>query len=436
MKSYQKLAEKRQAISGKYIVGIDPSKFFHQAQVLDPDGALCGRAFRFDVSDTGFTETLWKALQKRIPVVISPENTVFAIEHSCNLWQTFAAYLHELGYTILLVNPFTVYRLRPTHTNSFSKDDSRDAFIVGDTARQGIYSRFRAETPRQREMLRISIEYNKMNNDRTSFLNRITAALHLIFPEFPKILPMTTKAALALLKEFQSPADFVPQNRQKMIDIVYKASHGQKDEEVVDQLIAAAKKSVGIKVKSREMAVFQTQIVYLVALIEHTDEQMEWIMARLIEMVHDTPAFKALISFKGISDTLAALFLAETRELEGLKNRHQIEKYAGYNLITSDSGQKTGTRRISPIGNKRLRKILYQMAEGMAKYIPEVRNKFLNRQLKRPCYRKNIVASITVMLNLILAVVNANRTYEFRKESMLKMQTLDIDYQKLKKKAA
>ncbi|PJF33199.1 MAG: hypothetical protein CUN57_02790, partial [Phototrophicales bacterium] len=72
--------------------------------------------------------------------------------------------------------------------------------------------------------------------------------------------------------------------------------------------------------------------------------------------------------------------------------------------------------------------------EGMATYVPEVRIKFLNRQLKHRCYRKNIVASITVMLNLILAVVKVNRTYETRQETIRKMNALDTEYQLLKRK--
>jgi hypothetical protein len=65
------------------------------------------------------------------------------------------------------------------------------------------------------------------------------------------------------------------------------------------------------------------------------------------------------------------------------------------------------------------------MAEETAKWIPEVRIKFLRRQLKSSKYRKNIVASTAPLLKLIMVLVKEQRPYELRSESLNQMRDLE-----------
>jgi len=109
---------------------------------------------------------------------------------------------------------------------------------------------------------------------------------------------------------------------------------------------------------------------------------------------------------KGISDNLAAQFIAECRDLNNFKHYKQIEKLAGLNLRLSQSGDYIGPRHISHIGDKRLLRIIYQMTTETAIYIPEVRIKFLTRQIKNKAYRKNIIASSSKLLQLIISTLS------------------------------
>ena len=168
----------------------------------------------------------------------------------------------------------------------------------------------------------------------------------------------------------------------------------------------------------------------MTALIE---KQMETILKRLTELANQTPYFKILISLKGISDKQAALFIAETRDLAGFNHYKQIEKYAGYNLRQSQSADYVGPRHINHIGNRRLSAILYKMCEETVKYIPEVRVKFVRRQLSKRCYRKNVVACSSNLLRLIMVLVKENREYETRgNQSVERLMFLEKKYAALK----
>ena len=86
-------------------------------------------------------------------------------------------------------------------------------------------------------------------------------------------------------------------------------------------------------------------------------------MKKLIGLAKEIPYFQPIVSLKGISDKLTALFIAKTRDLSRFSHYKQIEKYAGVNIKQSQSGDYVGARHISHIGNRRLRWIIYRMAE-------------------------------------------------------------------------
>jgi len=104
-KSYQALQAKRR----KLIVGIDPGKFSHQVVVQDEHGIQLGKPFAFAQSYQGYHHTLPRKLWGIIP---ADQAMVFAVECSCNLWQTLCAHLHGQGHPVLLVSPLSTHQAR------------------------------------------------------------------------------------------------------------------------------------------------------------------------------------------------------------------------------------------------------------------------------------------------------------------------------------
>ncbi len=63
-------SHKRQAVAGKWILGIDPAKERQTAILIDPSGETQGSSFSFKVTSQGFRETLPKQLERRLPAAI------------------------------------------------------------------------------------------------------------------------------------------------------------------------------------------------------------------------------------------------------------------------------------------------------------------------------------------------------------------------------
>jgi len=83
-----------------------------------------------------------------------------------------------------------------------------------------------------------------------------------------------------------------------------------------------------------------------------------------------------------------------------------------------------------------LRWVLYRMTEETMKYIPEVRIKYLKRQLKKQIYRKNLVSCVPQLLKLIFSLVKENRYYEYYEDRVTEMEKLNIQYQVVKAERA
>ncbi len=427
------LQQKRGMIDGMIIVGIDPAKAKHQAMVIDPIGSQLGKTFPFDVSHEGYTNTLWHKLRQIVPNC-NPQSVVFAVETSCNLWLTLCAYLDREGYRVLLVSPLTTHHARPMLNHDFSRTDPKDALIVASNAQHGYFDLYSTHPSLHGAMHRLSITYDKLRKEYAQNRGRLRALVEQIFPEFLTLVEPDTHTAMYLLKRYLFPQDFLSLNVAKKAEAIATISRNQYGLNTLLQLQRAAHHSIGVPKNKEECTAERISLTCWIALIETIATQVDQVLAELIRCAEQLPEYHILLSLKGISCTTAALFLAELQNIHRFGHFKQIEKKAGLNLRLSQSGQFVGTRHISHLGDNRLRWLLYSMTEETARWIPEVRIKYLHRQLKSRKHRKSIIASTPQLLKLIMALVKENRLYESRPETLAEMKALEQQYTELKEK--
>lgn len=202
------------------------------------------------------------------------------------------------------------------------------------------------------------------------------------------------ESARYLLSLAFTPAEFLALDVERALPGLLKASRHQHGRETLQKLQLLARHSIG-QPMGRELVRVERRICDgWLTVIETIEEQMARLTQQLVEAAARGPHFAIVTSLKGISEITAALFLAELRSPAYFRHWKQIEKFAGYNLYVSESGQYRGRRRISHLGGARLRWILYQMVSETSKYVPEIRIKYLERRLDYGGSRnKHLVAS-------------------------------------------
>lgn len=425
--------EKKREIRGKVVVGVDPGKDYHQFAVLDEYGDQMGKSFSVPVNYEGYENKLWQRLE-RITGECGTGEVVFAIENACNLWKTLAGYLTVKGYQVVLVSPLTTRCSRPLMSHDFSKTDPKDAFLVAQNAQQGHYNRYRLYSRRIESLHQLSISYSKLLKDRVKNIQRLRSFMDNVFPEYMKIFPdISVDSSLYLLERYFLPDHFLKVETGKELLAIKRISQGNYGKEKLIELRDQAKESIGLRepVEETSQRLILDSWIESVRLIKGRMKEIEKEMVRLASQ---SDSFEILISLKGVSSLSAARLIAECRDFEGVSHYGQIEKFAGLNVRVSDSGRSSGARHINGIGNKRLNHILNQMTEQTVRYLPEVGNKYMRRQLKKPSYRKNIIASIPQLLKLITALLRDNRPYEFKEEKLKEMAELKEQYDELRKK--
>jgi transposase len=428
----QHLETKRHYVSDKFIVGIDPAKHKHQAMVLDPKGIPVGNTFSFTHTYNGFHFKLWQKL-KSFSFEPSPENTAFAIEISINYWQKLCHYLHEKGFTVLMVRPITTKYERP-RLNNFSRTDPKDALCIASSARQGYFNFYQKYSDEVNAMHRLAITYDKLKKQLVIAKQRLRSEVEMLFPEFPGILKIDTDTARYLLSRYLTAKDF------SEINVFYKAielvaisrnHHGIK---TLTALKIAASKSIGLPLEKTSYMAHRMAVNLWIEQINLIKVQQYNILKQMSALAQQTPWYAILTSIKGISEITASRFIAEIPQLGNNQHYKQIETFAGLNLRLSQSGQITGYRRISHMGNHRLRAVLYKMTEETKNHIPEIRIRFLKRQMKHPTYTKNITACTSNLLKIIIALIRDKRTYAFDPDKVKEMEQLDKQYQEQKQK--
>jgi len=429
--SYKKHQERKRAIAGIKVIGIDPAKEKHQVTVLDEHGIQMGNSFSINVSHKGFNEDLWKKLGK-ILGRFSKEEVIFAIESSCNLWRVFAEYLQKRGYRVVLVSPLITYKTRSTINNDFSKTDPKDAYLVAENAQGGKYNEYMSYTPEINKLHSLCIAHDKLTKDRNRIILRLRALMEEIFPEYLKCVHVEIKTSLYLLGKY-----FLPEHFQKL-DVdeeewnIRRISNGKHNADTLKKIKEHAHRSIGAGKTGEEDGVRITLDAWI-SQLRLINENMKTIGGKMIELAKETEFFEILVSVPGISDLSTARLIGECRDLKLFEHYKQIEKMAGSNIRLCDSGKYAGTRRINRLGNKRLLKLIYVMTTQTARYMPEVRIKFLRRQIKKKSYRKNIFAASSILMRILMVLIKEKRNYEIREDNVKEMERLELKYNPEKK---
>jgi transposase len=336
-------------------------------------------------------------------------------------------YLSGKGYRVLLVNPLTTYYSRPLMNNDFSKTDPKDALLVATNAHSGNYNKYIRFSPAINRLHRLSITYDKLIKDRQRVILRMRAFMDEVFPEYLKCVNVEIESSLYLLERYFLPEHFRGLDIDEHEWTIRRISNGNHKADMLKKVKEHAHRSVGRNVEGEQQSLRLILDVWI-SEMRQMNEGIKALKKAMVELAEQTEYFEILKSVPGISGLTAARFIAECRDLDLFSHYRQIEKMAGSNLKVADSGKFTGIRRISGIGNKRLLKLIYLMTTQTARFTPEVRIKFIRRQLKKGSYRKNIMASSSVLLKLLMSLVKNKRNYELKEETLKELERLELKY--------
>ena len=395
------------------VIGIDIGSQTHYARAFDNRGKeITRKVFSFGNDIEGFnTFNQWA---EKLKTENNKTKVMIGCEPTGHYWFALAKYVTDHQKELVMVNPFSVKKIKELDDNSPKKTDSKDPKTIAKLVVDGRYSIPYLPDGIYAEIRDLVYSRDRIVKQHNISANRIQRWLAIHFPEFLGIYTrFDSKSGLAVLEKAPLPKDVIALG----VDGIRKIWHDKKirgrgvTEDRALILMEAAHNSVGL-----DGGVGTRSELYML-LEEHRlwTSQLEAVEKVIEETTLKVEHVEKLLAIKGVGIITIAGFIAEVGDIRRFKSPKQIQKYAGLELVENSSGKHKGRSRISKRGRRKLRRILYQVMIPLLasnKEFREVYDYYVTR-VKNPLKRRQAMVAVGCkLIRVFYAVLTKGMDYD------------------------
>ncbi len=402
-----------QVTDATLVVGIDIGSQTHYARAFDNRGReLTKRVFSFQNDIEGFNS--FYAWAQKLQKENNKTDALIGCEPTGHYWFAFSKYVSDHQMTLVMVNPFSVKKIKELDDNSPKKTDAKDPKTIAKLVVDGRYSIPYMPEGIYAEIRDLVYSRDRIMKQHNISANRIQRWLSIHFPEYLGIYTRFDAASgLAVLEKAPLPKEIIALG----VSGVRKIWHDKKlrgrgvTEDRAKILVEAAHNSVGLD------GGYGTKSELYMLLEEHRlwTSQLENINKVLEETIYQVQYVDKLLNIKGIGTVTIAGFVAEVGDIRRFKSPKQIQKYAGLELVENSSGKHKGRSKISKRGRRKLRKILYQVMIPLLarnKEFREIYDYYVTR-VKNPLKRRQAMMAVSCkLIRVFYAVLTKGQDYD------------------------
>lgn len=387
-----------------FIVGIDIAKRNHEAVIIDDQGKIVQRSFRFQNSCSGFN-----LLMQRVRNVTNQRlEIVFGMESTSHYWLTLYTRLIKEGYQVHVLNPIQSDSLRGLYIRQ-AKTDSRDSFIIAEVIRFGRFSV--TQVPQDKMLaLREMCRNRFFLIDSISDLKRkVTALIDQIFPEYETLFCNNfVDSSVRLLSKYPSPEKICRAKLSSITDILLKASNGRFGQAKALEIKELAKSTFGVAdtcgVYSDLIQCYMEQIQFIQQQVAVLDQKIQTIMDTL-----ESP----ITSITGIGPILGATILSEIGDISRFSSADKLAAFAGVDPTVKQSGDFVGVKNhMSKRGTPYLRRALWLASTTAVHFDPMFKAYYEKKSAEGMRYMKIMGHVTKKMVTVIYAILRDNKTYQ------------------------
>ena len=395
------------------VIGIDIGSQIHYARAFDNRGLeLTRKVFSFGNDIEGFnTFNQWA---EDLKIEKNKTDVLIGCEPTGHYWFAFAKYVTEHKMTLVMVNPFSVKKIKELDDNSPKKTDAKDPKTIAKLVIDGRYSIPYMPEGIYAEIRDLVYSRDRIVKQHNISANRIQRWLAIHFPEYLGIYTRFDAASgLAVLEKAPLPKDVIALG----VGGIKKLWHDKKmrgrgvTEFRAKTLVDAAHNSIGLDGGTG------TRSELYMLLEEHRlwTSQIEAVEKAIEEAVLKVKYVEKLLAIKGVGIITIAGFVAEIGDIRRFKSPKQIQKYAGLELVENSSGKHKGRSRISKRGRRKLRRILYQVMIPLLASNREFRSvyDYYVTRVKNPLKRRQAMVAVSCkLIRVFYAVLTKGMDYD------------------------
>lgn len=386
-----------------FIVGIDIAKYTHVASIIDHQGNLIGKTFKFSNTVEGFNRFL-DNLNSCSDV---PSDFEIGMESTGQYWLSLYTHLMELGYTVHVINPVQSDALRGLFIRQ-SKNDFKDSFIIAEVIRIGRYSES-VLSDKDLFALRDLTRQRFYLVDMISDLKRkVITILDRVFPEYASLFTDTFGVtSLKLLESYTTPEEILAVSTEDLHKVLSKASKGHFKFEKAEHIQNVAKNTFGTLLGADSCAFMLKQFVEQIQFLEKQMKELEFEISKRLKLF-DTP----IQSITGIGDILGAVIISEIGDINRFESPDKLAAFAGIDPTVKQSGEFEGTKnKMSKRGSPYLRRAIWLASTVAVIYDPALKTFYERKRNQGKHHYTAIGAVCKKMCNIIFAVLKSNLPY-------------------------
>ncbi len=387
-----------------YIVGIDIAKKSHQAAIMNKNGSLLGKSFRFPNTREGFEFFM----SKITAVDTDLRNFEFGMEATGHYWLNLYTWLAEKQVIIHVINPLQSDALRNLYLRK-TKTDSVDAKIIAQVIRIGQYSETKLADDTMLSMRDLCRQRFFLVDIMADLKRKIIVMMDRIFPEYQGVFSDTFgKSSAEILRNCTTPEEIVSMGVENLTELLRTASNGKFRREKAIELTNLAENSFAARLSSQTLSLLVKQMMEQISLVERQTAVLEELIAGKFRSF-DTK----ITQIPGIGPVLGASILSEIGDINRFASPKKLVAYAGIDPSVIQSGQFTGTENhMSKRGSSYLRRSLWVAAFVSVHHNKEIIRIYRNKLADGKTHFQAMGFVCHKLLNIIYAVLKNNTDYD------------------------
>jgi transposase len=382
-------------------IGIDVAKRSHEIAWVDENGQVLRKGLKIGNDRQGFSQ-----LQTWLEG--SPGEKIIGLEATGHYWLALYAFLSELDYAVIVLNPLQVSAYRKTGLRKV-KNDPKDGVWVADFIRVFRCQARDASIPtflKLRELSRFRFRLNEQIGENK---NKLLSILDRVFPEYERLFSSPfLQSSRQLLQKAVSAQEFADFDLQELTDVLQRASRGRFDQAKALEIQQQARSSVGITFL---VDAVHLEMDCLLAQIELLEQQRDQVDAKLAELMGEIPD-QFITSLPGIGLATGAAILAEIGDVQRFESAEKLVAYAGIDATVFQTGEfEASEHHMSKRGSPYLRHALWQAASMAVRYDAELQA-YYQQKLKEGKHHNVVIGAVCrKLLARIFIILKERRSY-------------------------
>jgi len=354
------------------------------------------------------------ALASRLDI----NQTEIILESTSMYHYPVVSFFENLGFVVIILNPI----ISKEHKRNLrkTKTDLIDCVNLASIYFEKKFNLQKKHLPIYHQLQSISRHIFTLNESMVRYKNRYHQLLELIFPLYEYTLKNDIKFKsdhMALLKTFPHP-ELLVNTRVDRLATVLASTHKRMDKRFLKtaQMIKNLAKMTLSSVSKDDVVV--DEFIELSNLILDLDDKIMHHKNQLIDLAQTRPDFHKIVSIFGISPYMAALLVAELKDLSSYRTIKQLTAACGLDPTIIQSGKSVDYHgHISKRGNKHARKALFNTVSTIIRISSRInpQNPILVYYRKKRSENKHhyasVIACTTKLLRIIFTLCKNDLTY-------------------------